>query len=102
MNKAQQIFADANPALGALLTQIEASYASLPEGIRSAFDKLGEAQVPHGCHCDIDDDGVPDECVMDTGKYKDCVAADRLHREGKKKTDCVQWKPIKMVIGGAN
>ena len=55
-------------------------------------------QVKYGCHCDIESmpDGYePDACVMDDGLDDMCVYARQLRRDGKDKTSCSYWKPIK-------
>ena len=52
-------------------------------------------QANFGCHCDLEPHMKPDECVFDNGDISDCVYADKLDREGKKKEDCEYWKVIK-------
>lgn len=53
--------------------------------------------VRYGCHCDFRllRHQKPDACVMDHGDFDDCVYALKLRREGKCKTDCEYWQPIK-------
>jgi hypothetical protein len=51
--------------------------------------------VPHGCHCDLEDDMAPDGCVLDDGNPDECVYARPLLRQGKGKTDCDYWQPIR-------
>ena len=50
------------------------------------------APIKYGCHCDLETliNPIPDDCVMDTGNYQDCVYAEH----GTKKEDCEYWKPI--------
>lgn len=52
-------------------------------------DTYGEKKF--GCHIDLFDDDEPDECVIDTGDYENCVCA----KEGMKKEDCKYWQEIK-------
>lgn len=56
------------------------------------------AEVKHGCHCDLENmpDGYqPDDCVLEYGDHESCVHARQLYREGKDKTACQYWRPIK-------
>jgi len=49
--------------------------------------------IKYGCHCDMEEGMAPDDCVMDTGRYSDCIyAADNMTLEDKLK--CKYWKPI--------
>jgi hypothetical protein len=96
MNAGQQRFADANQALGHLLVQVDMFYQSLPEAVRKAFDRLGDAPAPHGCYVDLGSDEKPDACVMDCGDFDDCSTARRLQAAGKTKTSCEHWLPIKL------
>jgi hypothetical protein len=29
----------------------------------------------YGCHCKLEDDGIPDDCVIDRGDFDDCIYA---------------------------
>lgn len=98
MNAAQQRYADADPALDRLLTQIETFYQELPAAVQSAYDRIAELPIPYGCHCDLCDGESPDGCVFDNGDIDDCVNAGKLSRDGKKKFDCEYWKPIAFVL----
>jgi len=48
--------------------------------------------MKYGCHCELEDDQEPDECVIDLDGYtrNDCVHA----QKGINKEDCKYWKPI--------
>lgn len=69
------------------------------ENVWKEYEKLKDAEaVPFGCHCDLDNmpEGYkPDDCVMDYGDHDSCVYARQLVREGKPKTACIYWQPIK-------
>ena len=51
----------------------------------------------HGCHCDLEDGQWPDGCVFDENRIEDCVYARKLHREGKGRNDCKEWRQIEFV-----
>lgn len=78
------------------------------ERLTSQLEAAGLAKPApekHGCHCDIENmpDGYqPDDCVMDYGDHDSCVYARQLQREGKDKTACQYWRPIKMPEGFGN
>jgi hypothetical protein len=52
--------------------------------------------MKYGCHCELDFDQKPDECVIDHPNYNrhDCVHA----QTGVKKEECPYWKPIKSLL----
>lgn len=54
MNDAQKRFADADPVLGHLLTQIDTFYQELPQAVRDAYDRMGAEPVRSDF---INDDG---------------------------------------------
>lgn len=61
-------------------------------------DVLGDKTlVSYGCHVDLCDGDEPDGCVLDDGRHDDCAVAVQLVRQGKTKTDCEYWQPIKVV-----
>ncbi|MDA8139778.1 MAG: hypothetical protein M0036_14100 [Desulfobacteraceae bacterium] len=49
----------------------------------------------YGCHCDLEPDQAPDECVIDAGRANDCVYAGQLVKAGKGRQDCKYWQAIK-------
>lgn len=55
-------------------------------------------QPKFGCHCELDSNQEPDGCVIDDGLPDDCVHAIELARNGKDKTSCKYWLPIKMRL----
>lgn len=89
MTPQQIAFANQDDSLGHLLTQIDTFYQDLPEVVRTAFDKLG-GDLKFGCHCDLDDETEPDECVIGTASADDCINA----RGKTSKFQCSEWKPV--------
>jgi hypothetical protein len=47
-------------------------------------------QVKYGCHVEIYDGMEPDECVIDTGDFDDCIYA----KEGMRKEQCCYWRVV--------
>jgi hypothetical protein len=45
----------------------------------------------YGCHCDLEEGVEPDECVIGTGREKDCIYA----KPGMRKEQCKCWLIIK-------
>lgn len=64
--------------------------------LRAALAEPVAKLVKHGCYLDLDPDMEPDGCVLDEGLPENCALARRLLRDGKGKTDCGYWKPIKV------
>ena len=50
------------------------------------FDNL-----KYGCHCDLEDDMKPDNCVIDSNNFDNCVHA----HPGMRKEQCKYWRIIK-------
>ena len=44
----------------------------------------------YGCHCELEEDSMPDACVLDTGGR--CLHAIKL--EGKDRSNCKHWQVI--------
>ena len=60
----------------------------------------GHQRIQFGCHCGIaaiGEDFEPDACVMDDHHDQDCTHAELLRAQGKTKTDCQYWQPIRMA-----
>ena len=89
MNKQQEAFANIDQKLGHLLVQIDTLYQSLPKSIQKAYDNLGSS-LQFGCHCDLDDDMEPDNCVLIDGDILNCVYA----KKGMRPEQCQYWKPV--------
>ena len=51
--------------------------------------------IKYGCHCDLDPDMEPDDCVLDYGGEADCVLARKLLQAGLDNLSCKEWRPIK-------
>ena len=51
-----------------------------------------QPELKYGCHCDLEayDNIEPDDCVIDSGDYDDCIYAHR----GMEKEQCEFWKPF--------
>lgn len=49
-----------------------------------------------GCHCDLEPGQEPDGCVLDNGRVRDCVLAERLIENGKGRNDCAEWRRIEV------
>lgn len=47
-------------------------------------------EIKYGCHCDLEPHMEPDECVIDEGRYHDCIYA----KKGMRKEQCEYWKII--------
>lgn len=47
-------------------------------------------ELRYGCHCDLEPHMTPDDCVIDSGRYHDCVYA----KPGMRKEQCEYWRPI--------
>ena len=47
-------------------------------------------QVKYGCHVEICQGVEPDECVIDTGDFDDCIYA----KEGMRKEQCCYWRVV--------
>ena len=47
-------------------------------------------QVKYGCHVEIYQGVEPDECVIDTGDFDDCIYA----KEGMRKEQCCYWRVV--------
>ena len=65
---------------------------------RAVVHALAEA-VKYGCHCDIEsmgDDFVPDGCVIDSGRFHECIYAE----PGMVKEQCIYWKAIDIYRDG--
>lgn len=61
---------------------------------RIEIEKLRYGTVKqYGCHCDLEPGMAPDSCVIDAGRYLDCIYA----QEGMKKEQCKYWKPIELT-----
>lgn len=61
-------------------------------------EKVTAEPVKYGCHCDLEnmDEGYePDGCVIDEGHPDSCIYAGPLVRQGKDKSACKYWLPIK-------
>lgn len=67
--------------------------ASMRHVAREALDGQ-EPTVRYGCHCDLEPGANPDGCVLDEDRAIDCVYAQRLEAEGKKREDCGEWRPV--------
>jgi hypothetical protein len=51
-----------------------------------------------GCHCDLEPGMPPDGCVLDDGLPELCAYARKLISEDKGKTDCPEWREIKIEV----
>lgn len=58
---------------------------------------LAEAikESKYGCWYDLEPDSEPDVCVLDYNMPGDCPYALKLVKEGRDKTACKYWRPLK-------
>jgi len=55
---------------------------------------MKEFKDGYGCHCELWQGELPDECVIDTGKPNDCCIAIEFTANNKTKFDCPHWMKV--------
>ena len=73
------------------LLEIAAWRTRFPQYEYRVLDDCIALKIDHafGCHCDLDAGMSPDKCVMDEGKFNDCVFARKLFVQGKGKENAL-------------
>lgn len=61
--------------------------------LRRTWKVIKPISEKYGCHIDLEENMEPDNCVIDSGDFDDCVHA----RKGMKKEDCKYWKKIEIT-----
>ncbi len=64
-------------------------------GLHDAADAVKQmagnlADLRYGCHVDLEPDQQPDGCVIDDGRYHDCLYA----KQGMRKEQCQYWRIV--------
>lgn len=87
-------------SIGDLAMELERSIPDGPEksaGMRKLLEAKDcfvraslEVVSRYGCHCDLDPNETPGECVIDLGRPEDCDLAKRVEI----KEHCSYWRPI--------
>ena len=58
--------------------------------MRQAFELGKFDDIRYGCHCDLEEGGEPDGCVITEGRIADCVYA----KDGMRPEQCKYWRPV--------
>lgn len=60
------------------------------DAIRQLFQTGKINNIKYGCHCDLEPHMEPDGCVIDEGRYHDCIHAEK----GMRKEQCEYWRVV--------
>lgn len=52
----------------------------------------------HSCKCNPESGGVPDACVIDTGKISGCKKAVDILKNRKTQQSCEDWVPVSLIL----
>ena len=59
----------------------------------AGFVIVEKQEAGFGCHCDLEPDQAPDDCVIDSNRRSDCAYAAKIEN----KWQCQYWKPRAML-----
>lgn len=84
--------ATANRAYEALCSYVQKLIATPSAASAAPAEK-------YGCHIDLADDEVPDNCVLDGGHIDHCFYAMKHGKEAR--NFCGEWRPVKLVAASS-